>query len=161
MLGSGEAGYQEQAVKGLLMGSRLWGESAKASALTGVADGNDYMLTYITACYGILAAVVLTGLILFLFLRFLKISMGQKNQLGMAMGAGCASVFIIQLLTCLLINVGLLPAASVYLPFISYGGSGALAVYLLLGILLSIYRYQNVLPACLAGSGSKTVRSIY
>ena len=79
-----------------------------------------------------------------LFLYFLKVSLKQKNQLGMIMGCGCSVVLFAQLLFYILINTGVLPAGSVYCPFITYGGYGMLVTYVLLGLLLSIYRYQDV-----------------
>ena len=37
-----------------------------------------------------------------------------------------------------------MPVGSVYCPFITYGRFGMLVTYVLLGLLLSIYRYQDV-----------------
>ncbi len=79
-----------------------------------------------------------------LFLYFLKVSLKQKNQLGMIMGCGCSVVLFAQLLVYILINMGVIPVGSVYCPFITYGGYGMLVTYVLLGLLLSIYRYQDV-----------------
>jgi rod shape determining protein RodA len=53
-----------------------------------------------------------------------------------------ASGFAIMLITQFFINVGMnlsiLPVAGIYLPFISYGGSGLIANFVGLGILQSI-----------------------
>lgn len=105
--------------------------------------GNDYTLAYISTYYGILAAIVVVGLILLLFLRGFRLSILQKNQLGMIMGSGCAIVLLIQFVFYVLCNSGFLPSA-IYCPFITYGGAGIFATNILLGIMLSVYRYQNV-----------------
>ena len=102
------------------------------------------MLGYIAACYGILIAVAFATLMTVLFLYFLKLSLKQKNQLGMIMGCGCSLVLFFQLLVYILINIGIMPIGSVYCPFITYGRFGMLVTYVLLGLLLSIYRYQDV-----------------
>ena len=106
--------------------------------------GSDYVLGYIAACYGILIAVAFATLMTVLFLYFLKLSLKQKNQLGMIMGCGCSLVLFFQLLVYILINIGIMPIGSVYCPFITYGRFGMLVTYVLLGLLLSIYRYQDV-----------------
>lgn len=105
--------------------------------------GNDYTLAYISTYYGILAAVVVVGLILLLFWRGFHLSILQKNQLGMIMGSGCAIVLLVQFVFYVLCNSGFLPSA-IYCPFITYGGAGMFTTYILLGIMLSVYRYQNV-----------------
>lgn len=137
-------GYQMNIVRELLADSRMIGSSAAVFLPDKVIPaGSDYVLTYIISYYGILAAILLIGAILYLFLRLLRVSWRQKNQLGMVMGTGCASVFFIQMVFYILGNLGFL-SAGVYCPFITYGGSGMVITYVLLGILLSIYRYQNV-----------------
>ena len=44
-------------------------------------------------------------------------------------------------------NFGLLPVTGSYFPFFSYTGGGIIVSYVLVGLALSVYRYQNVLPA--------------
>ncbi len=44
-----------------------------------------------------------------------------------------------------MMNTGILPSSSVYCPFLTYGGTGVLVTNTLIGLLLSIYRYQDVL----------------
>ncbi len=116
-----------------------------------ILGGNDYTLFYLVLQFGILIAVLLVTLMIALFAKGLHISLAQKNQLGMIMGAGCAVGFLIQFILYVLYNTGILPAAAIYCPFITYGGSGALVTYVLLGLVLSVYRYQNVLAEVKAG----------
>lgn len=130
-------------------------ELLKNSSLIGV--GNDveryvqmlpdpvnYSFIYIISCGGILAAIVLVGAIAFLFLRFLGSSLKQKNQMGMTMGIGCSIIMLVQMMFYILGNIGFSPMGGMYCPFITYGGTGMLVTNVLLGILLSIYRYQDV-----------------
>ena len=80
---------------------------------------------------------------LFVFWHLSNAANRQKNQLGMMMGISCGTVFFLQTVTYVLINVGILRTGG-YCPFIVGGGAGTIVTYVLLGILLSIYRYQNV-----------------
>ena len=60
------------------------------------------------------------------------------------MGLACSLTFMIQSAEYILVNLSLLPPAGVYFPLVSFGGSGMVQTCILLGILLSIYRYENV-----------------
>ncbi len=138
--------YQLLTLKELTARSRILGANeALGHASDPLPNSADYILAYVLAYYGILAAALLIGAIIFLFLRFLKISIRQKNQPGMLMGTGCTVFFLLQITIDVMVNLGWIPGASVYCPFISYGGTGMLVTYMMLGLLLSIYRYQNVL----------------
>ncbi len=146
-LGNGEEMYQIGQLRGLLNGSR-WigsGEGEKAvKAVNGLMPGMDYGLMYIIVCYGILAAVLIIVILAALFIGFMGISLGQRNRLGSIIGFGCTAAFLVQLLFYVMMNTGLLPIGSVYCPFLTYGGTGVLVTNTLIGLLLSIYRYQDV-----------------
>ena len=43
-------------------------------------------------------------------------------------------------------NFRLLPLSQTFLPFVSAGGSDLIVCYMLIGIILSIYRYKNIYP---------------
>lgn len=124
--------------------SEFTGRSARAMEQLESYGDMDYMLAYIMSFYGILVAVILIGLIALLFFRLAQNTVRQKNQLGRIMGMGCILILAGQFLLSVLGNLGLQPYGEVYCPFLSVGGSGALMTGVLLGILFSIYRYQNV-----------------
>ncbi len=113
-----------------------------------VSDANnilsDYVLLHMTASYGILitlAAVILLG---FLCYKLFSMSVKQKNQAGMILGLSCGLIITVQIVEYIMMNFGLIPGTTVFLPLFSYGGSGTIVAYILLGLLLSIYRYQNL-----------------
>lgn len=106
--------------------------------------GSEYVLTYVIAYLGILASVLLVGALCFLFLRLLQMALRQKNQLGFIMGTGGAVALLIQTVVFILGNTGIL-SIEAYCPFLTYGGTGILVTYALLGLLLSIYRYEDVI----------------
>ena len=106
--------------------------------------GHDYVLAYVCLHYGILAALILSGFILLLLIRGLYISLRHKNRLGRMMGAGVATLLLIQFVFYFLCNIGILPSR-IYFPFVTDGASGMIASSVLLGIFLSIYRYQNII----------------
>ena len=105
----------------------------------------DYMLTFIIHYYGILAAVLVIAIVGGILIWFLQKTVHQKNQLGMIMGTGCVVVLFIQFVGYILENLGYFPLSNNYCLFLTTGGSGMMISYIMFGILLSIYRYQNVL----------------
>lgn len=141
---SSEAGGNLKMLRQAVEESRLLGGSAWSGRVPDFGDGYSYMMTHVAVNYGILAALLLAGLILALFIYFLRVSLRQKNQLGMIMGTGCVLVLLAQTLLYLMINGGWALYGSVYCPFLTYGGTGMLVTNILLGILLSIYRYENI-----------------
>ena len=74
-----EAGYGAAAVREVLGGSRmLGGDAADITRLPGLGD---FVLSGVIVYYGIFAAVLLAGLILFLFVRFMRISLRQSIRI--------------------------------------------------------------------------------
>lgn len=106
-----------------------------------------YILTFLSSYYGIAFALAVCGLVAFVAVKSFHISLNQKNQLGMMMGCGCGLVFLASLLLNICENFGLLPPTQTFLPFFSYGGTGIVVSYILVGIVLSVYRYKAILPA--------------
>ena len=139
------AGYTVGVIRQLLGDSRIAGAGNLSLEASQVPVFQDFVLSGVIAYYGILAAVVFVGLLLFLLVRFLKISLGQRNQLGMLMGAGCSVLFLVEAAFYLLTNLGVIYVGT-FCPFLSYGGTGTMVTYILLGLLLSIYRYHNTAP---------------
>lgn len=143
----GEESYQFYAVKKLLEGTRLVGKGVNfAETADTVPESMDFVLAYTAAYFGVLAASFLAGAIILLFLRLLSRTWRQANRLGMLMGTGCGAVLLTETAWYVLTNMGIIIPGSSYCPFITYGNSGAVVTYILLGIMLSIYRYQNGVP---------------
>jgi cell division protein FtsW (lipid II flippase) len=128
------------------LGKNTGNISSLADSLPGY--NSDYIFVSLISAYGILAGVLVTALLLFLVVKIFRISIYQRNQLGAVLGVGCGTVFLIQLLLCIGVNLNLLPSTSVTLPFFSSGGSGIMTSYFLLGLVMSIYRYKNIRKEC-------------
>lgn len=79
-----------------------------------------------------------------LVLHAVKIVRGQKNQLGFLVSMGCMLVLLLNCLEGILVNVGLFPATTVVIPFLTYGGGAAFVYAVLIGLLLSVHRYEKV-----------------
>lgn len=138
--------YISRVLAGYWENSRIVGNSTKEFADTLPLFYQDYIVTFLAANYGILAAVLVAVLMLALITGIFYISLKQKNQLGKIVGSGCGMVFLLLSLTNFMENTGLLPVTSTHLPFFSSGGTYMIVYCILMGIVLSIYRYKSILP---------------
>lgn len=141
---SGEA-YPFTVFRELLAECRWIGESHAIGKISeAIPEKIDFSLAYIAAYAGIFAAVLTMGAILLLLIKALCSVLKQKNYLGMLTGVSCVTVLFVQIGYYILLNTGIMIGGEAYCPFITYGGSGMIVTYILLGLVLSIYRYENV-----------------
>ena len=114
--GPGAGGYVVQVVREFLDSSRIAGAGAADADVLRIPEVSQFALTGVIAYYGILAAAVLAGVLLFLLFRFLKISLGQRNQLGMLMGTACSILFLLETAGYIVTNLGV-SYIGVFCPF--------------------------------------------
>lgn len=133
-------------IREMISGSSAFHGNPQFKELLTSVDGSVHLLASVVAAYGILAGILLVLCLVVLILRFAKISLNQKNQLGMVMGTGCTALFLIQAVVFILENLGGIVNMGIYCPFFGTGRSGMLTSYILLGLLLSICRYQKTAP---------------
>lgn len=132
--------YRGKGYGGLLKGI-LWSAPMLLLSLWYSVSALDVLVP--TVLIVLSAAVLITGAIILLFIRLASRTWRQANRLGMLMGIGCGTALLTEIVWYVLTNMGIIIPGSVYCPFITYGNSGAVVTYVLLGIMLSIYRYQN------------------
>jgi rod shape determining protein RodA len=84
---------------------------------------------------GILPLFVIYG---FLVWRVLKIAIESQSNFPRLFASGFAIILIAQFFINIGMNLSMLPVVGIYLPFISYGGSGLIGNFVSLGILQSI-----------------------
>lgn len=148
---------KSQMMEGTTLGAvrELLSKCMAVGRATGVEDfwtgdrisSADYIMLGIAGYCGILVMVLCIAIIAGLLCWFLRSALKQKNQLGMMMGFGCVMVLAIQFLLSLLANIGVSGfGQGAWCLFFGYGRSGQMVSAVLMGILLSIYRHQNVTP---------------
>lgn len=148
-------GYLTSELRDLLAANKFVGNSGTAVTEILPDFNRDFILAYLSSSYGMLAAILICCILAALIFAVFNTALRQKNQLGMVMGCGCGMVFLVSFLINVSENLGIFPATSSFLPFLSAGGSYTVAVYGLMGIVLSIYRYKNIYP-CHAERVKKT-----
>ncbi|WP_051204775.1 FtsW/RodA/SpoVE family cell cycle protein [Butyrivibrio sp. VCD2006] len=107
---------------------------------------SDYILTYITSTWGIVAVLAVIAAVGGLIVAGFIASSKTKNQLGMVMGSGCMMALLVSAVVNMGAAFGVIPFVSSFFPFISAGGSNLLVSYAFLGIIMSIYKYKTAYP---------------
>ena len=90
--------------------------------------------------FGMVVCLLLVGVFAFVVLRGLLRLMREQDLFVVLAGTGLVAGFGLQAMINLFSTLGMMPTKGMTLPFISYGGSSAVAVGLGMGMLLSLTR---------------------
>lgn len=142
-----DANYVTNQLRTILGDSQMIGNSGKDLTAYLPDFNSNYILSYVFSTYGLLLGAVICCVLAVLIVKIFSISFKQKNQLGMCMGCGCGMIILLNVIINIGECLGLIPVSQTFLPFFSSGGSNIIVCYVLMGIILSIYRYKNVYPA--------------
>lgn len=119
-------------------------EAAVAVMIEVPSHRSDLVLGSVAANCGIIGMVGIICCLLLLCVYVFTISLRQKNSLGCIVGCSCGVTIGLQCLSNVLIVSGVLPLTDSVLPFFASGLSFALVDYILLGLVMSIYRYKDI-----------------
>jgi len=100
----------------------------------------DFIFAVIAEEFGVIACLALLGLFAFVVMRALVKAAQEPDASTRLAVQGLALMFGFQALINMGVNVGLLPAKGITLPFVSAGGSSMMAVSITLGMLLALTR---------------------
>lgn len=98
----------------------------------------DFIFSVIAQEWGFIGVLVLFVAYGFLVWRVLKIAIESQSNFPRLFASGFAVILTAQFFINIGMNLSLLPVVGIYLPFISYGGSGLIGNFISLGILQSI-----------------------
>ena len=138
-LGSGFNLQQAEAAlrSGGLTGRGLFDKGG--SALEGIAArSSDFIFAQVGEQLGLAGALLLLGLLCLLIWRGLRASRAAPDAFGRLLAAGLTMTIFVQAFVHVAVNLRLLPATGIPLPFISQGGSSLLMMCVAAGLLQSI-----------------------
>ena len=101
-------------------------------------DGNPGHIDILAAGTAMLSILAVTAV------KAFSISRRQKNRLGFLVGTACSVVLTIQMIVYVAANFGVPLVEPMTIPFLSYGGQSTLVNYILLGLILSVYRNKDI-----------------
>ena len=88
-------------------------------------------------------------------IRMFAVTRKIKNDYGFYLSLSSCVILSLQFILSILVNLNMFPLASVSMPFISYGGTNYIVDMILLGIILSVWRRNNIVKR--TGIGSKSL----
>lgn len=105
----------------------------------------DFAFLNLITNFGLLAGAVLILIISVLIVRMFIISGKIKNSFGFYLSLSSCIMLAIQFVMNALMNFGLCPYSDISMPFISYGGTNFIINMIYVGIILSVWRKNNIL----------------
>jgi cell division protein FtsW len=164
----GDFSQLDRAMKSFSEGGFLGRGPGEGTIKTVLPDAHtDFIFAVVAEEYGVIACLLLVGLFAFVVMRAMVRAAQEPDAATRLSIQGLALVFGLQALINMGVNVGLLPAKGITLPFVSAGGSSMLAVSITLGMLLALTRRRpdiarlkkpRVLPGNVGLQPSGTVR---
>jgi cell division protein FtsW len=138
---SGDTYQADRALDSFLHGGWLGRGPGEGTVKDVLPDSHtDFIFAVVAEEYGLIACLILLALFAFIVLRGLSKAAQEPDGFIRHATAGLIMLFGLQALINMAVNVGLLPAKGMTLPFISYGGSSLLAMALTMGFALGLTR---------------------
>ena len=107
-------------------------------------EGDNYAFVSILAHYGwVISLAMVIAVILFSF-RLIFNAIQIKDEYGKLLIIGISSMFILESIFNILMNLNLWIEADFNIPFISYGGLNMIVNLVSLGFVLSVYRKKDI-----------------
>lgn len=103
----------------------------------------DFLFAVLAEKFGFFGCFTYIALMTVMVIRLLWIARVARKDYGAYMCAGVAGVFIAQTLENIGMCLAILPVIGITLPFMSYGGSSMLSMYLLVGLVQSIKSHNQ------------------
>lgn len=120
----------------------FWGKGFQQGTQTQLGflpeAATDFIFAGFTEEWGLLGALVLLGIFIFMMVRITQIGLRATNNFGKLICLGSVILFLIHFVINIGSNIGLMPVIGISLPFFSYGGSNLLLSASLIGMVQSI-----------------------
>ncbi|MEG2350099.1 MAG: FtsW/RodA/SpoVE family cell cycle protein [Hungatella sp.] len=140
------AAYYQQENSIMAIGSgQLWGKGLNTTEIASVKNGNflseeqtDFIFAIIGEELGFVGCLVVIGLILALVYECLLMANRAKDLSGRLLCTGMAILIAFQSFANIAVATGIFPNTGLPLPFISYGVSSLLSIFMGMGIVINV-----------------------
>jgi rod shape determining protein RodA len=104
----------------------------------------DFIFAVFSEEFGLIGNVVLLALYALLIARGLAIAAGAATLFARLLAGAVTMIFFTYAFVNMGMVAGILPVVGVPLPFVSYGGTALMTLFLGIGILMSIHRHRKL-----------------
>ncbi len=139
--GSGDTFQIDTAIESFVTGG-WWGKGPGEGTVKRILPDShtDFIFAVTAEEFGIVVCLLLVAVFAFVVLRGLAQAGRDTDAFGRLATSGLMVLFGIQSCINMAVNLNMMPAKGMTLPFISYGGSSLLAVALSMGLVLALTR---------------------
>lgn len=137
--------YQQQNSIMAIGSGQLWGKGLNNTAATSVKNGkfilepqNDFIFAVAGEELGFVGTAVIIILLLFITIECIFIARKAKDMAGRLICCGMAALIGFQSIVNIGVASGLIPNTGVTLPFVSYGLTSLLSLYIGIGLVLNV-----------------------
>ena len=99
----------------------------------------DFIFAGAGEAFGFLGTGIIIALLLLLVIKIYSVGQISRDNFGILIAAGSASMFLGQSAINIGMNLGLAPVTGIPLPFVSSGGTALITYFIIIGIVQSIY----------------------
>ncbi len=138
-------GYQPLLSRDAIMAGGFFGKGMFGGEVYQILPAAHTDFIYASACekFGFFGGFLILAALLILVVRVFVIAYHADCGMGAYIAAGLGACMMIQTVENIGMCLAMLPVIGITLPFVSYGGSSVLAIYMMAGILHSIYAHRE------------------
>ena len=140
-----DAAYQQLNSKMAIGSGMLWGKGLNNSQITSVKNGNfisepqtDFIFAIVGEELGFVGSVIVILLLLFIVLECIFMARKAKDLSGQLICCGMASLVGFQGFVNICVATGLMPNTGLPLPFVSYGLTSLISLFMGIGFVLNV-----------------------
>lgn len=141
MTGEGDTFQVDMGREAILRGGWFGQGPGEGIVKRSIPDSHtDFIFSVAAEEYGIILCMIIMALFAFIVIRGLSIALRERDAFTRLAVSGIVILFGFQSIINMAVNLHLMPAKGMTLPFISYGGSSLVAIAITMGILLALTR---------------------
>lgn len=138
-------GWTAMNKKVILESAKSIGEATDKSGAIGLfEEGSNFAFISILANYGWVVAITMILVIILFSIKLIIDSIKVKDFYGKLLIIGISSMFILQSIFCILMNLNLGIESNFNIPFVSYGATNLIINMMSLALILSVYRRKDI-----------------
>ncbi|MGL4571522.1 MAG: FtsW/RodA/SpoVE family cell cycle protein [Clostridium sp.] len=138
------SGYMYVQIKAALENSVLIGTANNFNPALVPEMFSDFIFIFIIYKFGYLAGIFTMLLSGFLLFKISKTLIRTKNNYNKSLILIPLVIFATKFIFGILMNLGLLPVVGVSIPLLSYSGTSSVINFILIGLILNIYKVRNL-----------------
>ena len=102
---------------------------------------NDYIFSIYIEETGFVGGLILMTMYMIMFIMCVRVIMQANGVFNRTVATGCTALIFVEVLMNISVELQVIPATGVTLPFLSYGGTAQIMLLVAYGLILSVSKY--------------------